>query len=248
MTKIFTIIKLPHGYSEGAIKCEPETSPTIDTGIGNWHTLIGEITMNEIICIDMYNKSIKDTDIIGTILTNTELGKCGVWTIGEPSGIFLHESEARRGKPLDGVANTQRVGKSSAGVIIPMNNNQDIKCKQIAQVYGKSYNETSGRVYDENGLSPTIKTFCGGGQETKIGENKDFDFKIRKLTPKECARLMGVKDKDSNQIANVLSKSAQYHCYGDSIVTSCLMAIFGKMFDIDYETKIKELASELKEK
>lgn len=57
---------------------------------------------------------------------------------------------------------------------------------------------------------------------------------IRKLTEKECFRLMGVKDNDFDRIALNQSKSSLYHLAGDSIVTTVLMAIFGNMLDIDY--------------
>ena len=76
--------------------------------------------------------------------------------------------------------------------------------------------------------------------------NKDIiPYRIRKLTERECGRLMGVKDDDIAKIGKNLSRSAQYHMFGDSIVTSCLMAIFGKMFNVDYESKIKELTKNL---
>jgi site-specific DNA-cytosine methylase len=70
-------------------------------------------------------------------------------------------------------------------------------------------------------------------------------YRIRKLTERECGRLMGVKDDDISKIGKNLSRSAQYHTFGDSIVTACLMAIFGKMFNVDYESKIKELTKNL---
>ena len=69
--------------------------------------------------------------------------------------------------------------------------------------------------------------------------------RIRKLTERECGRLMGVKDDDIAKIGKNLSRSAMMHCFGDSIVTACLMAIFGKMFNVDYESKIKELTKKL---
>lgn len=56
---------------------------------------------------------------------------------------------------------------------------------------------------------------------------------------------MGVKDEDIAKIGKNLSRSAQYHCFGDSIVTTCLMAIFGQMTDIDYGDKIEETVKEI---
>ena len=44
------------------------------------------------------------------------------------------------------------------------------------------------------------------------------------------------------------SVSSCYHLAGDSIVTTCLMAIFGLLLEVDYKQKIAELTEELKEK
>lgn len=55
------------------------------------------------------------------------------------------------------------------------------------------------------------------------------DYRIRKLTPKECFRLQGVKDEDYEKVAKNQSNSSLYHLAGDSIVVNVLMAIFGKM-------------------
>ena len=71
------------------------------------------------------------------------------------------------------------------------------------------------------------------------------NYRIRKLTPRECFRLMGVKKDDYEHVAKHQSVSSQYHLAGDSIVTSCLMAIFGELLQIDYNTKITELTEEL---
>ena len=50
-------------------------------------------------------------------------------------------------------------------------------------------------------------------------ELKGKKFRIRKLTPKECFRLMGVNDKDIDKIqAAGVSNSAQYKLAGNSIV------------------------------
>lgn len=55
------------------------------------------------------------------------------------------------------------------------------------------------------------------------------NLKIRKLTPRECFRLMGVKDEDFDKIAKNQSDSSLYHLAGDSIVVNVLMAIFKEM-------------------
>lgn len=56
------------------------------------------------------------------------------------------------------------------------------------------------------------------------------ELTIRKLTPRECFRLQGVRDPDiDNVIKNQTSDSALYHLSGDSICIDVLMAIFKEM-------------------
>ena len=74
-------------------------------------------------------------------------------------------------------------------------------------------------------------------EEKNIKENQEIDesnLRIRKLTPRECFRLMGLKDEDIDLVMENQTISRSYHLAGDSIVTTCMMAIFGKLFDIDW--------------
>jgi site-specific DNA-cytosine methylase len=62
-------------------------------------------------------------------------------------------------------------------------------------------------------------------------ELKGKKFRIRKLTPRECFRLMGVDDKDIDKIqAAGISNSSQYKLAGNSIVVDVLYHLFRKMF------------------
>ena len=62
-----------------------------------------------------------------------------------------------------------------------------------------------------------------------IQATQTSDLRIRKLTPKECFRLMGVRDEDYEKIAKNQSDSSLYHLAGDSIVVNVLMAIFKEL-------------------
>ena len=68
-------------------------------------------------------------------------------------------------------------------------------------------------------------------------------FRIRKLTPRECFRLMGVDDSDIDKIqSSGVSNSAQYKLAGNSIVTDVLFHIFRKMFiETDAEGRYVQL-------
>lgn len=56
-------------------------------------------------------------------------------------------------------------------------------------------------------------------------------LRIRKLTPKECYRLMGFSDEDFEKASKFNSNSQLYKQAGNSIVVNVLEAIFGMMLD-----------------
>jgi DNA (cytosine-5)-methyltransferase 1 len=74
----------------------------------------------------------------------------------------------------------------------------------------------------------TLTTNCGADLK-RNGQGVIEGCRIRKLTPRECFRLMGVKDEDFERVAANQSDSSLYHLAGDSIVTNCLVAIFKEM-------------------
>ena len=88
-------------------------------------------------------------------------------------------------------------------------------------------------------IGNTIKVIETMAEQNAIelpSELKGKKFRIRKLTPRECFRLMGVDDKDIDKIqAAGISQSGQYKLAGNSIVVDVLFHIFRKMF-IDPDT------------
>ena len=62
-------------------------------------------------------------------------------------------------------------------------------------------------------------------------------FRIRKLTPRECFRLMGLNDQDIDRIQEAgISGSQQYKMAGNSIVVQVMEGIFTQMFREDHLT------------
>lgn len=92
---------------------------------------------------------------------------------------------------------------------------------------------------DKSGVSPTVTTRPEGFKTAILPI--DNTYRVRKLTERECFRLMGVKDEDFEKVQKNQSKSKLLHMAGDSIVTTCLMALFGVMLNIDWESKIRNL-------
>ncbi|KAB5306250.1 DNA cytosine methyltransferase, partial [Bacteroides stercoris] len=56
------------------------------------------------------------------------------------------------------------------------------------------------------------------------------EYRIRKLTPKECWRLMGCSDEDFHKAEQVNSNSQLYKQAGNAIVVDVLEAIFSQLF------------------
>lgn len=59
--------------------------------------------------------------------------------------------------------------------------------------------------------------------------------RLRKLTPKECWRLMGFEDRDIEKAENAgVSKTQLYHQAGNSIVVNCIQAIMNNVIGAMY--------------
>ena len=84
------------------------------------------------------------------------------------------------------------------------------------------------RVYD-NEVSISVTTDFNPFY--KVGGKHMNNLKIRKLTPRECFRLMGVKDEDFDRVAKNQSDSSLYHLAGDSLITTIMMALIGELLD-----------------
>ena len=103
-----------------------------------------------------------------------------------------------------------------------LNTNGEIK--QIGNI-GKSDNFGGNpqvtRVYDINGISPTLNTMQGGGREPKIL----LDNKIRKLTPRECWRLQGFPDWVFDKAQEINSNSQLYKQAGNRVTVNVIEEI-----------------------
>ena len=106
-------------------------------------------------------------------------------------------------------------------------------------------NPQTERVYSPDGISPCLNTMQGGGLEPKILQSEDY--KIRKLTPLECWRLMGFSDNDYYAAKSVGTSNAQlYKQAGNSIVVTVLEAIFRNLFLKKHKKKRGIVAEQIK--
>lgn len=83
------------------------------------------------------------------------------------------------------------------------------------------------------GVSQTLTTSCNQGVI-------ESTLRIRKLTPKECWRLMGFQDEDFEKAAKVNSNTQLYKQAGNSIVVNILVNIFTNL--LKEEMKVNEIS------
>jgi DNA (cytosine-5)-methyltransferase 1 len=200
---------------------------------------------------------------------------------GKSNGKYKQRIEMNKG----GVANTITSVQKDSMVA-------ESRVKQVGNIYPDTdtfKNRTMGRVYSDEGLSPTFNCCGGGDREPKIVEDwqtivgnkqlnpfrgsvegtspcitsacgagggmtpmltdadlettktkefieqvrghEEMRYRIRKLTPRECFRLMGVDDADIDKLMNAsISNSQLYKCAGNSIVVDVLYHLFRKLY------------------
>ena len=100
-------------------------------------------------------------------------------------------------------------------------------------IYSAEDNPQAGRVYSAKGISPTLDTCSGGNRMPKILEDS---LRIRRLSAKECWRLMDFSDGDyAKAVSTGVSNTQLYKQAGNSIVVNVLVKIFEMLFIKEYE-------------
>ena len=95
----------------------------------------------------------------------------------------------------------------------------------------------------EEGIVPTLTAGMGMGGGNIPMHN--YGLRIRKLTPKECWRLMGFDDEDFEKAEKVNSNAQLYKQAGNSIVVNVLEAILNSLFRPDPNLPIRKFVKKL---
>ena len=153
------------------------------------------------------------------ILCN-ELVKSGILKIGT---IINHSyTNGLNGKNPNSRQKLEDYIESENGILPTMTTRPDCLGVVVKGNYSPS-NHNASRIIDENGLAPTVME--NHGTITAV----EKDLRIRKLTPKECWRLMGFDDEDFEKASQVNSNAQLYKQAGNSIVVQVLEAIFREL-------------------
>ena len=104
---------------------------------------------------------------------------------------------------------------------------------KLPGAYGRKFG-SKGKLQDINTICDTLQAAMGNGGGNvpiiEMGDNMER-LKIRKLTPKECWRLMGFDDEDFEKAKVIpMSNTQLYKQAGNSIVVNVLVEIFKNLF------------------
>ncbi len=215
----------------------------------------GKIDPEETLWIDCYNQRV-DPDIAGTILAR--VNATGHYLVSDPRGCAMRgrpDGSGRNSQQIElgsdvanAITSVQKDSMVAEARVIQVGN----------LVEDSNYkNPHRGRVYSVEGIAPCLNCNEGGQREVKIlqrghgyakggvfdiapalttskWQDNNFavtEYWIRKLTPRECFRLMDVPEQYIDRLLNAsISNSQLYKLAGNSIVVACLYHIFRKMF------------------
>ena len=154
-------------------------------------------------------------------LGDEEMNKSGIIVLGNysPSG-----HDASRIVDENGVAPT--VKENHGTVTAVARGVSSINKIELIDDTNCGFNPTP-KIYTE--YAPTLRA---GRYGLKIKECDEMNnLRIRKLTPKECWRLMGFDDEDFYKAEAVNSNSQLYKQAGNSIVVDVIVKIYEKLFE-----------------
>lgn len=178
---------------------------------------------------------------------------------GDGIDLAFPESKTRRGRVQKEISQTLDTGEAK-GVLIgasrgrnpknPSDRTAGVKTEQRLEINKNSTSNTLTSVQKDNLVVEPIGTlaahnsnnfgsgYMDGISKTLKAEKHDIsvvysDYRIRKLTPLECWRLMGILDEDFYKAQKVNSNSQLYKQAGNAIVVDVLEGIFKQLFNPD---------------
>ena len=153
-----------------------------------------------------------------------EKTKKGYTEAQDGDGVYINRPEQKRGFVQKGMIQTIKTSPD-IGVVVK----NEIKPKLIGGIGEKNSNGGTqwyqqNRIYDSESIAMAHPANLPGGSY-KYQVNTP-PLRIRKLTPKECWRLMGFNDEEYEKASKFNSTTQLYKQAGNSIVVNVLMEIF----------------------
>lgn len=208
----YTNNRLNNGVGNmGRTESKEKLSPTLDTRCDCLGVVVKEPSeLQKEVCNQAMEKGLMTPyDIIDYTYSNARLGEIMKGTIKTKNSADNQ------------IANTLTCNAENMGVCVPTGYSEPV-------IYQRPRGFNEGGIKTE--ITPSITTSSWEHNHRVIEPQCVGELRIRKLTPKECWRLMGFADEDVEKAAKVCSNSQLYKQAGNSIVVNVLMAIFKELF------------------
>ncbi len=175
------------------------------------------------------------------LLKIKEKTKKGYSVATDGDGVYIDRPHQKRGVVQKGMIQTIKTSGADIGVVVKDKRNQKEKLADNliesgavkgGEVINHSYsssrlNKDRNPIESNDGIMPALTTRA---DTLGIAANTS-KLRIRKLTPKECWRLMGIDDDCFLKAEKVVSNSQLYKQAGNGIVIDVLYHIFRKLFN-----------------
>lgn len=199
------MLQLPRGNNKGGVK-ERDICPTITSAkFQDNNFIVEEKNLKQELCDKLIAENkVKENDVIRHSYTKSRLA-------GEV-------------KTINNISPTLDTRCDCLGVVVKSKN------KRLLSMIDKIEPDKEAKYIDA--YNQQIKKEAGTITTRVDSSNCSFvyaDYRIRKLTPKECWRLMGFSDSDFEKAQKVNSNAQLYKQAGNSIVVNVLEQILAKL-------------------
>ena len=156
-----------------------------------------------------------------------------IMTFEVKDGVY---DKSNRCYHIEGIAPTLTVASANEKIIEPqlefVGGLGDRDWAKDGKQLSRNYPQGS-RVYSSDGIASSLTAQGVGGVGGFSGlyaVSENIKWRVRKLMPVECWKLMAFSREDHNRAAQYVSNSALYKQAGNSIVVNVLVAIFSSLF------------------
>lgn len=178
-----------------------------------------------------------------------EATKKGYAVAEEGDGVYINRPEQKRGVVQKGMTQTIKCSGNDLGVVVAAaqckrENGQEIEVsdREYANAITTTTKDSMITVKEfiigstqkhaaisADGICPTLTEAMGKGGGHIPMHNIGTSLRIRKLTPKECWRLMGFDDNSFEKASKVCTNTQLYKQAGNSIVVNVIQLILNQL-------------------
>lgn len=191
----------------------------------------------EPLALDEQNGYIRKDGCVGTLTTDGNSPKHNNRVIEpkvmqEPMNLYPNSGNPQAGRVYNANGISPAMDTCSGGNRMPKITEyrffeQAIKTAEEKDAKNGDTVDAFNQRVNNTGVCPTLTTRPEGFKTAILPVQ---NYRIRKLTPRECWRLMGVRDEQFDKLHDI-SNSQLYKMAGNSIVVDVLMGIFKNMFE-----------------